>query len=265
VVRDSAGDDAAVSADRIALGVKRAETANVLAEDDDLAEAIPAGRRGAALQAARALVVRVAMGSWAAQADAAMTEAGFGFLVLDGLLIRRVGMGDRVAAELLGPSDLLRPLDHDGEEATLPFEAGWQVLEPLRLAVLDRRWAYRMAPYPEVGVELSRRAMQRSRRLANTLAISHHPRLDERLLLILWELADRYGTVGRDGVHVPVRMTHEVLSQLAGARRPSVSAALTRLTQAGSLEREKRGWLLHGEPPALPPLPPLPAATRPAD
>jgi CRP-like cAMP-binding protein len=246
-------------ATELGLGVKRSETANVVAEDDDLAEAVPAERRGPALQAARALVVRVATGSWDAQEDAEMTRGGFGFLVLDGLLIRRVGIGERVAAELLGPSDLLRPLDHDGEEATLPFEAAWQVLEPARLAVLDRRWAYRMAPYPEIGVCMTARAMQRSRRLANTLAISHHPRLDERLLLVLWELADRYGTVARDGVHVPVRMTHEVLSQLCGARRPSVSAALTRLTQAGSLEREKRGWLLHGEPPALPPLPATPA------
>src|SRR5690349_13736745 len=148
-------------ATELGLGVKRSETANVLAEDDDLAEAVPAERRGAALQAARALVVRVAMGSWAAQEDAETTRDGFGFLVLDGLLIRRVGIGERVAAELLGPSDLLRPLDHDGEEATLPFEAAWQVLEPARLAVLDRRWAYRMAPYPEIGVCMTARAMQR--------------------------------------------------------------------------------------------------------
>jgi CRP-like cAMP-binding protein len=239
----------------LGLGAHRAETANVLAEDDDLAEAISRERRGKALQAARALVMRVGTGSWEAHADAGPTRGGFGFLVLGGLLVRRVGIGERLAAELLGPSDLLRPLDHDGEEATLPFEAAWQVLEPARLAVLDRRWALRMAQFPEVGVELTRRAMLRSRRLANTLAISHHPRLDERLLLVLWELADRYGTVSPDGVHVPVRLTHEMLSQLSGARRPSVSAALSRLSKSGSLERDKRGWVLHGEPPALPPLP----------
>src|SRR5437870_3202033 len=102
----------ATRATEVGFGVKRSETANVLAEDDELAEAVPAGRRGAALQAARALVARVATGSWAAETDAEMTEGGFGFLVLDGLLIRRVGIGERVAAELLGPSDLLRPLDH---------------------------------------------------------------------------------------------------------------------------------------------------------
>jgi CRP/FNR family transcriptional regulator, cyclic AMP receptor protein len=242
-------------ATEIGFAVHRAETANVLAEDDELAEAVAAKRRPGALRAARAAVVRVAMGTWDAQDDAEMTQGGFGFLVLDGLLVRRVGIGERIGAELLGPSDLLRPLDHDGEDATLPFEAAWQVLEPARLAVLDRRWVFRMAPFPEVGVELTARAMRRSRRLANTLAISHHPRLDARLLLILWELADRYGTVRREGVYVPVRMTHEVLSQLCGARRPSVSAALSRLTKAGSLERDKRGWLLHGEPPTLPALP----------
>lgn len=176
-------------------------------------------------------------------------------LVLSGLLIRRVGIGERIGAELLGPSDLLRPLEHDGEEATLPFEAAWRVLEPLRLAALDLRWAFRMSPFPEVAVELTARAMRRSRRLANTLAISHHPRLEERLLLLVWELADRYGTVRREGVHVPVQMTHDVMSQLAGARRPSVSAALSRLADAGMLERTEHGWLLHGEPPAATPLP----------
>jgi CRP/FNR family transcriptional regulator, cyclic AMP receptor protein len=237
------------------LGRSAAETANVLVEDRDLADAVAAERRDAAVRAAPAALVRVGTGRWAAQRDAEITRGGFGFLVLSGLLIRRVGIGERIWAELLGPSDLLRPLEHDGEEVTLPFEAAWRVLEPLRLAALDRRWSFRMSPFPEIAVELTGRAMRRSRRLANTLAISHHPRLEERLLLLLWELADRYGTVRREGVYVPVPMTHEVLSQLAGARRPSVSGALARLADAGRLERAERGWLLHGEPPTAPPLP----------
>jgi CRP/FNR family transcriptional regulator, cyclic AMP receptor protein len=233
-----------------------AETANVIDEDVELADAIAVERRAAAARAARALLLRVGTGSWEAQADAEMTRGGFGFLVLTGLLIRRVGIGERIGAELLGPTDLLRPLEHDGEEATLPFEAAWRVLQPLRLAVLDRRWTFRMSPFPEIAVELTSRATRRSRRLANTLAISHHPRLDERLLLLLWELADRYGTVRREGIHVPVPMTHEVLSHLAGARRPSVSGALGRLSESGMLERTEQGWLLRGEPPAAAPLPP---------
>jgi CRP-like cAMP-binding protein len=122
-----------------------------------------------------------------------------------------------------------------------------------------------MSPFPEVAIELAARGLRRSRRLANTLAISHHPRLEERLLLLLWELADRYGTVRRQGIHVPVPMTHEVFSQLAGARRPSVSGALGRLAEAGLLERDEHGWLLHGEPPARAPLPPVTSHDCPAE
>jgi hypothetical protein len=42
-----------------------------------------------------------------------------------------------------------------------------------------------------------------------------------------------------------------VLSHLAGARRPSVSGALTRLASTGRLRRSGRHWVLHGDPPAL--------------
>jgi CRP-like cAMP-binding protein len=228
---------------------------NVIAEDVELAAAIDGERRDAAVRIGRALLLSIGLGEWNAAEDAASTRGGYGLLVLSGLLVRQVGIGRRVAAELLAPGDLLRPHEHDGEEATLPFAATWRALYPLRLAVLDRRWSLRMAPFPEVSIELTGRAVRRSRRLANMMAISHCPRLDERLLLLLWELADRYGTVRSDGIHVPIPMTHEVLSHLAGARRPSVSVALGRLAESGRVIREAHGWLLRGEPPS-----PMPAA-----
>jgi CRP-like cAMP-binding protein len=232
-----------------ALPTTAIRTANVIAEDVELAEAIGADRRDAGVRAGRALLLSVGLGEWDGGEDDATGGDGFGLLVLSGLLVRRVGIGERLAAELLGPGDLLRPREHDGEAATIPFEATWRVLDPLRLAVLDRRWSFRMAPFPEVAIELAARAVRRSCRLATTMAISHYPRLDDRLLLLLWELADRCGTVGRDGVHVPISLTHELLSHLVGARRPSVSGALGRLAAAGLVQRDGRGWLLLGEPP----------------
>ena len=81
------------------------------------------------------------------------------------------------------------------------------------------------------------------------MAISQQPRLDDRLWMLFWELADRHGRVHPDGVHVDLPLTHEVLSHLAGARRPSVSSALTKLADQGRLERNGRGWVLRGEPP----------------
>ena len=120
----------------------------------------------------------------------------------------------------------------------------------MRLAVLDARWAARMATWPSVGCELAGRGVMRSRRLVVTLAISQQPRLDVRLWMLLWDLAERYGTVHGDGVHLDAPLTHESLAHLAAARRPSVSSALSRLTERGVLERRRSEWILRGEPPS---------------
>lgn len=229
------------------------DTARVLERDAELADAVPSEHRERARAASTAELLRLPRGTWDARPAAEHTRGGHGFLVLDGLLVRRVGIAERVAGELLGPGDLLRPLEHDGEQATLPFEATWRVLEPLTLALLDTRWSSRMALHPEVGVALAGRALRRSRRLANMFVIASYPHLDDRLSLLLWELADRYGHVRPDGVHVPLRMTHQTLSELAAARRPSVSGALGRLAATGVLERVQDGWRLHGAPPLATP------------
>jgi CRP/FNR family transcriptional regulator, cyclic AMP receptor protein len=125
----------------------------------------------------------------------------------------------------------------------------WRIVAPVRLAALDLRWATRMAPFPAVATELTGRALDRSRRLATLMAISQQPRLDQRVWLLFWELADRHGTVHPDGVHLRLRLTHEVISHLVAARRPSVSAALTRLAKRGVLRRDGGEWLLSGPPP----------------
>ena len=160
-------------------------------------------------------------------------------------------MAGRFGAELLSSGDVLQPSRHDGEEATLPFEATWRILAPLRLAVLDLAWMARMAPFPEIMAELATRIMVRSRRLASLLAIAQHHRLEDRLRLFFWELADRYGRVGPEGVRIELPLTHELISHLVGAHRPSVSAALGRLEQADQVRRQGSGWTLLGAPPTL--------------
>src|SRR4051812_47873182 len=102
--------------------------ATVLYEDRELLEAGPVEQRDGAMRASAAVVLRVPRGELDAGDFAARVHHGHGLLVLDGMLVRRVGIDDRVAAELLGPGDLLRPLEHDGELATLPFAATWKVL-----------------------------------------------------------------------------------------------------------------------------------------
>jgi hypothetical protein len=100
-----------------------------------------------------------------------------------------------------------------------------------------------------VGAALAGRALKRSRRLVASMAIVQVPRLDDRLWMLFWELADRWGRVYPDGVHLDLPLTHELLSHLAAARRPSVSGALTRLAEAGRVKRVGRSWVLSGRPP----------------
>ena len=222
----------------------------VLDEDADLAELVPPSLTQNARQASVAAIVQIDTGQWDARVDADRAREGFGLLALDGVLVRRVGYGGRFGAELLAAGDLLRPWEFDGDES-IGFETTWRVLSPTRLAVLDHGWTERMGRYPAIGPALAGRAMNRARRLAAMMAIAQQPRLDERLWMLFWELADRHGRVRPDGVFVDLPLTHEVLSHLAAARRPSVSGALTKLADQGRLERDGRRWVLRGDPPAM--------------
>jgi CRP/FNR family cyclic AMP-dependent transcriptional regulator len=231
----------------------RADRTLVLEEDRALSKAVAPEHAQLARGASLAAVLRRRTGSWDAAHDAGVARGGFGLLVLDGVLIRRVGVDGRFGAELLSSGDLLRPWQHDGEAGQLPFEMAWRIVAPVRLAALDRRWAARMAPFPDVAGELAGRALDRSRRLATLMAVAQQPRLEQRLWLLFWELANRHGTIHRDGVHLDVRLTHEVISHLAAARRQSVSTALGNLAQRGILRREGRGWVLSGPSPQAAP------------
>jgi len=127
----------------------------------------------------------------------------------------------------------------------LPIAVTWLVLRPSRLAVVDTDVALRLAPWPSITSRLLARVAQRARYLALTQAVTHLPRTHPRLLMLFWLLAERYGHVGPDGVHVTLPLTHEVLAMLVGSHRPSVTIALQRLARAGLLTREGSDrWLL---------------------
>lgn len=226
------------------------ETLLVLDHDQTLLDLVPERQQPNARAASVARVLRLATGAWPGASEAETARGGIGLFVLNGLLLRRVGMHGRYGAELLGPGDIVRPWQHDGEETgILPYETVWRVFAPTRLAVLDIRWAMRMAPWPAISCEMVGRALERSLRLATLMAVSQHRRLDVRLRLLLWKLADRFGVVRPDGVHLRIPLTHEALAYLAVARRPSVSTALGRLAEAGELRQERRRIVLLGEPP----------------
>jgi CRP-like cAMP-binding protein len=174
-----------------------------------------------------------------------------GLLVLEGLLIRQVAVGDRHCGELVGPGAVLRPWDDFGQIAPLPFEVSWRVIQPTRLAQLDRRFLATIVHWPTLIETFTARATERAHTLAFNVAIHCLRHVHLRLLALLWHLADRYGRVIPEGTHVPLPLSHADLAELVGAQRPSVSVALKRLAEAGLVNRgPENTWLLSHEPPS---------------
>jgi len=219
----------------------------LLAEDADLAEVIPADRRARAIDELTAPLLRFGTGKL--QAPDGFPEHALGLLVIKGLLLRRVAVDGRPGVELLGECDVLRPWQND-DVPTLPLSSEWSVLSPARLAVLDETFATHLAAYPELASRLFERAVRRSRRLLVNMAIVHNARVDERLRMLFWHLAARWGRVRGDGVLLPLRLTHTVLADLVAARRPTVTSALSELSRQGVVQVVSDGWLLSGTPPS---------------
>ena len=223
---------------------------SIVEADADLADLLDPQQLERARREARTRALTLWPGAWDAAGAIEPDRDHHGFLIVDGLLTRDVEVIGRRCVELLGHGDVMRPWAWDGEGSHVHAEIGWTVLENTRLAVLDRQLVSRIAPWPQLGVELFNRGTRRAHALGVSLAISYHQRVDDRLMLTLWHLAERWGRVHSDGIVVPLPLSHQRLADLVGAHRPSVTTALGKLTQAGTLSRRESGdWVLHGRPP----------------
>ena len=59
----------------------------------------------------------------------------------------------------------------------------------------------------------------------------------------MWLLAESWGRVTPAGTRVLISLSHEVLGGLVGARRSTVTLAVSRLAERGSLIRQDDEWL----------------------
>jgi CRP/FNR family transcriptional regulator, cyclic AMP receptor protein len=228
-----------------------AEWVSVLQADPELAARLPATTRSEALPFAVAQAKWLDTGEWRPDYELGEDAGGrLGLLVIEGFLARRVRVLDRPSTELLGRGDLLIPWEPDRTE---PFSARarWEVLEPARIAVLDRRFTGIIARWPELTAALLARAVSRSRAAALTLAIGQLVGVELRLLVLLWHVAERWGAPDPAGTVLPVHLTHELLASLISAQRATVTRALRVLADDGRVGRAADGRIvLHGGPPA---------------
>lgn len=195
-----------------------------------------------------AQLVSVRTGSWTPEKQLVEDDKrAFGYLVIDGLICRRATVEDTTSVELLGAGDVLHPFDYAAPQSS--SEVRWSVLRHAELAHLDEDFSRSAARWPSVMIALLARVSERADALATQLAISHVTGVEKRVLLAFHHLANRWGRVTPHGILIPLRLTTEMIGQVIGARRPSVSAALADLDRRGVVERCSDGaWLLHDAP-----------------
>jgi len=224
----------------------------LLAIDPDLGALVPPERLAAALGELKVEVVHLPEGPWSA-GDGGANPEHVGLLLIDGVISRDVVVSDTVSTELLGPGDIVRPWSIQSSPPLLQLAIRWNALTDARVAVLDRRFGAHLSQWPEVNAALIDRVNDRAQRLAITQAISQLNRVDRRLLSLFWHLAERWGRMTSGGVAVTLTLSHRMLGQLVGARRPTVSTAIAELAERGELVRRDDGtWLLTGEPVGIP-------------
>jgi CRP/FNR family transcriptional regulator, cyclic AMP receptor protein len=218
--------------------------APLLALDPDLGQLLAPARRE---EAVRALTVNLRRFD-APTGLERTAPSHLGLLVVDGVLARDVAVPGSVATELLGAGDLIRPWTMEVPVEILETEVRWSPLTEVTVALLDRRAAHELCSYPEVYAALMDRLSQRAARLATTQAIAQMTRVDRRLVALFQHLAERWGRMSGDGVQVPLKLSHRLLGQLVGARRPTISAALSDLARSGELVRRADSTWLVREP-----------------
>ena len=223
----------------------------LLKVDPELARGLDVPRAREAAERLYTRAIDVPRGRWTPQPWLTGGSQPIGLLVLEGLLVREATVSNHPCAELLGPGDLLRAGDDNEGEELLPRTIEWAAATSARVAIVDQALAVRMAQWPEIFAALMDRAARRAERLVVTQAIAHLTRVDDRLLALLWLLAERWGRVVPGGVLVSLRLPHRTLAGMVGARRPSVTTALGQLMARGAIERRSDGaWILRGTPPS---------------
>jgi CRP/FNR family transcriptional regulator, cyclic AMP receptor protein len=233
-----------------ALG-RSALRVSLLDADPDLARWLGPDELGAARAGAVVPAMHVPRGEWMPPGVGGPARARhLGFLVLEGLVGRDERLAGWSALALVGPGELVRPWGQQPDEPLLPRTVTWRVFEPVTLAVLGPELEVAATRWPRLGLALADRALRQASRRATQQAICQLAGVDARLLVLLWQLAERWGHVAPGGIVVQLTLRHETLGHLVGAKRPTVTLALQRLVGRGLVEpRANARWFLKGSPP----------------
>ena len=217
----------------------------LLEHDPDLGDGLREDEAGPARDGTVATLQQSARGTWT---PAGRPPDAFAAVLLRGLIVRETVVAGTASAELFGPGDVIL-IPPSGEERFVPAEVSWFVLEDAALAWLGDHFAHAARRWPALNRALLARVATTSERTALLQNLAQMVRVEHRVLLLLWHLAERFGRVGPTGVILPMKLTHRMIARLVGARRPSVTTSVLALERAAVIERRVDGGFLLRRPP----------------
>ena len=181
----------------------------------------------------------------AARGGARIPEAAL-LVVEEGLVLlssARAGSSRRMAVALAGSEEVLLPPAAD--ERLEALEDSWlTVVSPAALAALLAVPAAGAVVVDALGAALR----ERQETIGNFASVRH---VDRRVREKLLQLARAHGKVVPGGVRLDLPLTHELVGEMVGSARETVTWAFAQLAREGFARREGRAYRLAVSPEAL--------------
>lgn len=191
------------------------------------------------LLAERALIVPLVSASGVDLADVISTQipGAFDFLIVDGVVLKETTLASRAALELLGRGDLLAPPLASGRQLQSRARSRYLAHGRVSLAAMEDHVRQAGRRWPGIADFLHDCLARQTHHASMHLAMLHLPRVEDRLIALFSDLAERFGRMTGHGIVIDLPLTHEILGGLVASRRPTVSLALQQLASDGKIAR----------------------------
>lgn len=175
----------------------------------------------------------------------ASIPSAFDFLIVEGMVLKETSLGGRSALEVLGPGDVLGPPLTAIRQIESRAISRYVAHGAVTLAALEAHFRQAARRWPGLADVLHDLLARQTHRASMHMSMLHLPRVQERVLALLTDLAERFGHVTAEGVVIDLGLSHELIGQLVASRRPTVTLALGQLESTGELTRlDGDGWRL---------------------
>jgi len=171
--------------------------------------------------------------------DAALVAVEEGFVLIS---------ADTCGGNCSGPPVSRRIVLATGQPGTLfppPVRSErLEALTPTRITIVSRDHLSALLTLPPVAEAIAQAFIEalreRQATIRNCAYVRHSERVSEKLL----QLARTYGRVVPGGVRIDFPLTHQLLADMIGSARETVSLALSELVYKGVIDRQQSRFIL---------------------